>query len=387
MLWHTIGLAFRGLSVYRWNNFPRVEKVSATDHIAFSLHITILLASIIEEEKGIKYNRDYIFRKVLFSSFSTFVHSDISSEVKDCIKEKNPTMYYELESIVSAMLLSWNLPLWMKKDMQKIHDLSRQEKHAYQKEDDLIAFAKLWASYHEAYFSNEVYLGVYRPAMDTIEQKLKQSRFDMFREYIDVDPKRQNDLERFLLSIRRLQSSFRWNRMRRHYPISVMSHLFIIVFIAYIIGNIEGKNEQEITHMMMIALFHDIPEAITGDIVAPTKKAIVWFEELLQVVEKELVNKYLLWYIWKYAFSQEYEKLMIDPWEQPDGKLVKLADHFSALFEAKIEASVDVEFDKIYKKIKKSLHTSPYISTDYLFKFWIDYFEDNLEEIVCFKKA
>ena len=60
---------------------------------------------------------------------------------------------------------------------------------------------------------------------------------------------------------------------------------------------------------------------------------------------------------------------MIDPWEQPDGKLVKLADHFSALFEAKIEASVDVEFDKIYKKIKKSLHTSPYISTDYLFKF------------------
>lgn len=332
------------------------------------------------------YDCDYIFRKVLFSSFSTFVHSDISSEVKDQIKEKNPTMYYELESIVYNMLSSWKLPIWMKKDMQEIHDLSRQEDHPYQKEDDLIAFSKFWASYHEAYFSNEVYLNVYRPAMDTIEQKMNQPRFDLFRSYIDLDPERQNDLERFLLSIRRLQFSFRWNRMRRHYPISVMSHLFLTSFIAYIIGNIEGKSREETTHMMMLALFHDIPEAITGDIVAPTKRAIDGFEELLQVIEKELVNKYLLGYIRKYTFCQQYERWMIDPWVQSDGKLVKLADNFSALFEAKIEASNSEEFDKIYKKIKKSLHSSQYASVDHLFKFGIDYFEDNIEEIAKFKK-
>lgn len=86
-------------------------------------------------------------------------------------------------------------------------------------------------------------------------------------------------------------------------------------------------------------------------------------------VEKELVNKYLIRYIGKYAFSCGYERLMLDPWGQTDGKLVKLADHFAALFEAKIEASVDAEFDKVYKNIKKSLHTSPYQSVDHLFKF------------------
>jgi hypothetical protein len=111
--------------VYRWNNFPRTEQVSANDHIAFSLHIAILLASIIEEEKGIKYDRDYIFRKVFFSSFSTFIHSDISSEVKDQIKEKNPTIYAELENIVYNMLQSWKLPDWMKADMKEIHDEQR----------------------------------------------------------------------------------------------------------------------------------------------------------------------------------------------------------------------------------------------------------------------
>lgn len=251
-----------------------MEQVSATDHIAFSLHVAILLSSVIEEEKGIVFDRDYLFRKVLFSSFSTFVHSDISSEVKDQIKEKNPAMYAELENIVYEMLLSWKLPEWMKKDMQEVHNPFRYRDHPHQKEDDLIAFSKLWASYHEAYFSNEVHLDVYRPAMDAIEQKLGQPRFDLFRSYIDLDPKNQNDLERFLLSIRRLQASYRWNSMRRRYPVSVMSHLFIISFLAYIIGNIEGKNRGEVTHMMMVGLFHDIPEAITGDIVTPTKQAI-----------------------------------------------------------------------------------------------------------------
>lgn len=364
-----------------------MEQVSATDHIAFSLHVSILLAAVIEQEKGIKFDRDYIFRKVIFSSFTTFVHSDMSSEVKDQIKAKNPEMYAELENIVHEMLQSWNLPEWMKKDMAEVHNPLRQRNHSHQKEDDLIAFSKLWTSYHEAYFSNEIYLDVYRPAMDTIIQKIEQPRFDLFRSYLSLDPTHQNDLVRFLLGMRRLQSSYRWNSMRRRYPISVMSHLFMISFIAYIIGNIEGKSRQEITHMMMVGLFHDIPEAITGDIVTPTKKAIEGFEEVLVTIEKELVDKYLLGYIHKYAFSKEYEQLMLDPWGQTDGKLVKLADIFSALFEAKIEASVDAEFATVYKNMKKSLHTSPYKSVDYLFKFGVDYFEDNLKDVIQLKKV
>jgi putative hydrolase of HD superfamily len=295
-------------------------------------------------------------------------------------------MYAELENIVYEMLQSWNLPEWMKKDMQEVHSTTKQPNHLYQKEDDLITFSKLWASYYEAHFSNKIYLDVYRPAMDTITQKMEQPRFDLFHSHLPIDCENQNNLTRFLLGMRRLQSSYRWNSMRRRYPISVMSHLFMISFIAYIIGNIEGKSRQEITSMMMVGLFHDIPEAITGDIVTPTKKAIEGFEEVLVTIEKELVDKYLLGYIHKYTFSREYEGLMLNPWGQTDGKLVKLADIFSALFEAKIEASVDAEFEAVYKNMKKSLHTSSYKSVDYLFKFGVDYFEDNLKDVIRLKK-
>lgn len=87
-------------------------------------------------------------------------------------------------------------------------------------------------------------------------------------------------------------------------------------------------------------------------------------------------------YITKYRFHSVLEGYMLDPWGMENGQLVKLADYFSALFEAKIEASESPDFDKVYKKIKKGLHGFPHESVDYLFKFGIDYFEDNLEDIV-----
>lgn len=83
-------------------------------------------------------------------------------------------MYAELENIVYEMLQSWNLPEWMKKDMQEVHSTTNQANYLSQKEDDLITFSKLWASYYEAYFSNTLYLDVYRPAMETITKKMEQ---------------------------------------------------------------------------------------------------------------------------------------------------------------------------------------------------------------------
>lgn len=95
----------------------------------------------------------YIFRRIIFTSFVTLTHSDISSEVKERLK-KRPDLGEKLEDIVYNMLRDWNLPEWMEKDMDEVTDRTNT---SYKKEDDLIAFAKLWVAYHEAYFNNGVY--------------------------------------------------------------------------------------------------------------------------------------------------------------------------------------------------------------------------------------
>jgi hypothetical protein len=40
----------RGLTMKRWNNFPRVEDVSMMDNIGFVLHVALFLSHL-EEEK------------------------------------------------------------------------------------------------------------------------------------------------------------------------------------------------------------------------------------------------------------------------------------------------------------------------------------------------
>lgn len=365
MIGNTLSLVFRGLSIYRWNNFPRIEQVSTTDNLAFTLHTIILLAAVLEEKEGIKVDMWYIFRKIIFSSFVTLTHSDINSEVKEHLKSR-PEIRNKLEDIVFQMLKDWNMPEWMERDMNEVTD---RENTGYEEEKNLIAFSKLWVGYHEAYFNNEVYFGVYDRVLSSFRRKFERTEFSVYRKYLHLDRSAQGNLEKFLLSVRRLQSSYRWNRTRRIYPVSVMSHLYIIFYLTYVIGNIEGESQEEIVSMMKIALFHDIPEAITGDIVTPTKMAVPGFEEYLMEIEKSMVDEYLLIYLDGFKFKKEFEIHMLAPWSTKKGPIIKLADNFSALFEARIESFHSPEFYQIYQKIKKSLHKKPFISIDYLFKF------------------
>ncbi len=377
MIWYQIGLIFRWISIYRWNNFPRIENISTNDNLAFVLHTTMLLSAILEEKEWKKIDLWYIFKKVLFESFDTFILSDINSDVQFRVKQKNSAIFRLLQEKVHSFIIDLELPESIKADINFIHDNKDNEK--YELEDKLYHFSKLWAAYYEAYFNWKIYDDIYEPIFQNIKSRINSKEYTIFLKYINVDEK-ENELEKYLLNVRRLQFNYRWNRMKRTYPISVMSHLFISFYLAYVIWKLEQRSEKEILEMMKMALFHDIPEAITWDIVSPTKKAIQWFEELLSEVEKDMLEEYLLVYIKKYKFHDSFKDYMVSPFDWEIWKLVKLADIFSALFEARIENST--EYSKTYQKIKRYLHTLPYQSINYILKFWVDYFDDNIEDII-----
>ena len=159
-----------------------------------------------------------------------------------------------------------------------------------------------------------------------------------------------------------------------------MSHLYVSFFLAYLIWKIEWKTEKETIVLMKKALFHDIPEAITWDIVSPTKKAVKWFEQLLADVEKDMLEEYLLVYLKDYKFHNEFKDYMLNPFTWEEWKLVKLADIFSALFESRMEKSE--EYTRTFNNIKRYLHTLPYPSINYLLKYGVDYFDDNIEDMI-----
>ncbi len=262
----------RGLSIYRWSNFPRVEKPTALDHGAFSLHVSFLVADMVEEKRGVKdvFNRLDLFKRSLFSVFFSCAYSDVSSDVKQSIKKMRPDLYATLCKKMHSSVLSWNLPKNVHEEFTEFANYL-ESKHERSQEADLYSYGKLVSAYYEALFNARVYPEVYGGPLEAILLRLAEPRFAEFRTVLDVT--KDTPSVRFLLSVRRLESAFRWNRLRRSYPISVMSHLFIVATLSYLLFRIEGKSDADVTEAILRSLYHDVPEAITGDIVTPTKKA------------------------------------------------------------------------------------------------------------------
>lgn len=373
MIWYYLSLIFKWNSITRWNNYPRIENTMQTENLALVLHICTIFAKILNEKENIEINLNYIYKKVLFESLSNFVVSDINSDVKSRIKQLNKDIICKIDNKIYKILLWFKIPNKIKKDFENvIYNVKDNNSH----EEIVFKFAKLISSKIEIMYNYKIFTNVYEIPYNSIIKQIEEERFSYLNKYLD------NNLHKYFEQINRLKYSFRWNRTERITKVSVMSHLYIVFCISYFIWCLEDKTDEDIFEMMKKWLFHDIPESITGDILTPTKSAEKWFREILWIVEENMIDEYLLWYIDQYKFKNELKKDMLEPFEDELGKLCKLADIFSALLEAKIEEDKNIRYKNKFDSIRKILNQKEYKSIDYLMKYWVDYFSDELDGII-----
>jgi len=88
---------------------------------------------------------------------------------------------------------------------------------------------------------------------------------------------------------------------------------------------------------MMKAMYHDVPEVITGDIITPTKQAVDGFTLVLEEVETQMLDDYLFSYI-SDDYKEHIAEYMLQPFSDKLGRVVKYADVLSALLEARLES-------------------------------------------------
>ena len=120
--------------------------------------------------------------------------------------------------------------------------------------------------------------------------------------------------------------------------------------------------QKRIYNNFFSALFHDLPEAVTRDIISPVKQATDALPQIVKRIEDEIVGRELVplmedFYSAElmYWTSDEFENRILrdkkptavsfdelnqkynsQEFSPVDGKLVRLADHLSALLEADI---------------------------------------------------
>jgi len=177
-------------------------------------------------------------------------------------------MFQRLYAQAYKYFLQQDIPETLSIDFQKT--LERTDKT---REDSIILTAKKYVGHFEAETNAKVYSSIYEVPLAEMQEALASIATELPSLKRLLQDENQ---QKYLSHIYRLIFAMRWNMRQRFYPISVMSHKVIVAYMSYVIamiGNEHGE-QNDVLETMFRAIYHDVPEVITGDIVTPTKKAI-----------------------------------------------------------------------------------------------------------------
>ena len=372
MLWNIINLAYRWLSIRRWNNYPRIEEFMENEHLSFKLQLSYIVVKILQE-KWKQVDLLYIYKNIFWNNFFTFIYSDIKFDVKKYLKKNYKEINSKLYEQIYDFFNELNLPDSILKDFNdiiwnQIWDNLFSTKHGV--EDNIISFIKVFEVKLEIENNVKFYPLAYGQILSKIEEDIvKYGELIWFDEW-DI-------LNKYAWNLIKLKFAYRWNRMNRQTPVSVLSHLFLVFMFSYFLWTLKWFDDKQLEQILTISLLHDIPEAFTWDVITPTKKAASWFSQVLEEIETKLIEDNIIDLFSSYEFKEELKNYTLNPFEWEIGKIAKYADNLSAMFEAKIEDSAD--FNRIYKDIKKHLWNQKDIELDYILKYGTDYFDEDVE--------
>ncbi|MDI9370065.1 MAG: HD domain-containing protein, partial [Synergistota bacterium] len=105
---------------------------------------------------------------------------------------------------------------------------------------------------------------------------------------------RDKGLWGFLSLVGQLGFQKRWAQTPRIPQTSVLGHLLFVAVMAYFISLEIGACPRRRYNNFFGGLFHDLPEVLTRDIVAPVKKSVTGLDELVKQLEKQSMEERLL---------------------------------------------------------------------------------------------
>jgi 5'-deoxynucleotidase YfbR-like HD superfamily hydrolase/competence protein ComGF len=351
-----LNFMFSGFSIQRWNDKIRPVALTEIDKHAHKMVISYCLG---KKEICSSECWDKIIRNGIFEYFRRASISDINSPVFERIKAQN-NMYAEL-----------NEKIWEFME-PKVQDLSSTFK------DDLRTF--LLQEQKEDLASrilDTAHIKATRWEFDKIIKQSDPNGFDIAEINENLKKKEEANaaddnitvkVEKFIDLCGRLRFQTRWGQATRLPKTSVLGHMFLVAAIAYILSG-EVNEEHSFCHKRKFnnffgGLFHDLPEAVTRDIVTPFKSQVPGMEKIIKGIEKDMLEDKILIYVeedwkeeikyfsvdefrnkWKdmpcdYDEEDEdedtnfYQKHNEDDQNPLDGSIIRVADYLAGYLEA-----------------------------------------------------
>lgn len=358
---------FEAFSIERWTDLVRPFDLIEMDKCGEKMVLAYLIAKY-EENKGIEIDWEWMIYAAIFELFRKISLCDIKSPVQRKIKTEYPEEYKRLNEWVLAQY---------KNILDK--DLFNQFEHYITTKNDqptlLTHTERIFAAAHrysalrecemlaivnEPYRVDSILSTLYadlQPYMDLVGLQMLLSKQKIYK---------------LLLVVEQLRFQVRWNQTPRVPKTTVLGHTFFVAVMTILMSrNAEKTNnlnfkmcKKRIYNNFFSALFHDLPEAVTRDIISPVKQATDYLPSIVKEIEDDIMNKELaplmepfyaseIMYftgdefknrimtvdngvssIQKVSFEELNTQYNSDCFSPIDGKLVRLADHIAAFVEA-----------------------------------------------------
>lgn len=355
-------------TLQRWNFVPRVETWAEAENVAYVSHLIYAIG----RDAGLSGEQvEKALARAILKSFNKHHLSDISHYTRKAINDVKPGLWNEVEKDVcedTLKLFPEGVHSYIQSNMIAPLLDPEDEKTI---EGKLLRFVQMDVARSEcetnkrAYPENPYYLDLFNELNRDVQR---------FRE-VDDFRNSMSQVKKYGEYIKNMKYLRRWNRINRSVETSVMSHTFVVSALALVTSCVEVSNPEcelpdNFTYRAILrALFHDVPETFTGDVITPVKERIIkladrdWHE-----IEMRRLKPFIEVTPEKVAADiKEFELLEDLPHGDDDlvGKLVKECDRLSILIECVFEQStgrIYGEMIQAYNTYAKTLLSSPWRS-------------------------
>ena len=313
---------FKAASISRWNDYPKMTNLVELDKQAHKFIIAYFIAKL---ERDIDMN--YMIEAGIFEFLSRVVVTDIRPDVFHHIQKSKKEQ-------VNAWVLS-NLEN-LTKDIEDGEFLSRlkifltKSDKKHEKERLILKAASYLATRWE--FSIVYQTSQFLSDIDELKRKVEEEMEDYF-ELIGVRKIAMNQkLARLVDLSGRLRFQKRWAQTPRIPETTVLGHMLVVAILSYFYSLEVKACKKRLENNFFCALFHDLPESLTRDIISPVKYGVKGLNEIISEYEMRLIDEQILPFVPE-NFRDEFSYIL--GIRQQDGKFIK--DEFeNRIYERKI---------------------------------------------------
>ncbi|XOB63128.1 HD domain-containing protein [Campylobacterota bacterium DY0563] len=371
-----IDYIFSSASIQRWNDYPRMVELVELDKQAHKFIIAYFIAKF---EPDVNYN--HLIEAGIFEFLRRVVVTDIRPDVfrnalQKRAKEINSWVIANLEKSISSI----DNGLFLQKFEEYLNN-----PNIYKKERFILKAASYLSTRWE--FSIVYQTSTFLSDIESVKKSVE----DELEDYYELIGVRKIALKKKLAKIvdlsGRLRFQKRWAQTPRIPETSVLGHMLTVAIFSYFYSLEVNACEKRIENNFFVSLFHDLPEALTRDIITPVKYSVDDLSDIIAEYENKKINEEILpnlpefihkefCYILgmfdnfkdefanriykdgKVEFVDDISKYNMDRYNPVDGKALKQCDKLSAFVEASLSISHGIKSKELVngkKQIMKAL--------------------------------